>query len=80
VNNWGKSVDAEIANTEVKQGIKALAHRNAYRMNLTTSSEYKAARVPGSLQGLKIYAEQPQMNPEKRLKLGIKSPSDNKIG
>ena len=47
-----------IDNTEVKQRVKALAHRNAYRMKLVR--EYKTARVPGTYK-VNIYADLTQI-------------------
>jgi hypothetical protein len=55
VKNWGKSVKSEIDNTEVKQGAKTLAHRNAYQMKLVR--EYNSGKSPRHVFNVKMYAE-----------------------
>lgn len=75
-DNWGKSVNAVIANTEVKQGVKNLAHRNAYQMKL--EREYNSGKSPRQpKQRLKMYAELTRIRKCKKQR--IKSPCDNKL-
>ena len=47
MNNWAKSVNPEIGNTEVTRIVTKPAHRNAYQVNLRKQN-ITLARVSGT--------------------------------
>ena len=73
--NRANTVNAEIANTVVKGGVTAPAHRNAYELN--PIREYNARTSARRLTETKMYADLTRK--QKREKRGIKSPRDNKV-